>query len=422
MTAGNRKISRKETKQRRQTQVCKTYQLKIDKSKLNQKTISHLNSLFLEYKWLYNHMLESDDLFNFDTKIKQVNVKTPNGNEERKIPHVSSQMKQGLNTRILDAIKALSSKKKKGAKVGKLKFKSQINTIFLKQYGYTHKLIDNKFVKIQGIKQKLRVRGIKQIPHNAELTTANLIKVGDDYYIRLTCFLPLEEKQVKNEAIGIDFGCSTQMTLSNGMKVSFETPVDNRLKKLDKKLSKQRKPKGQKQSNNYLKTRQKREKAYKKLTNKKNDIRHKIVSALTDNFSLISIQDENIKGWHKGKHGKKIQSTAIGGIIADLRNKSATTVVDRFFPSTQLCHSCGSKQKLSLWERSYDCPSCGQSYDRDVNAALNLLLEGMNKIPCKVTNKIPTERRKFTPAERETSVFLQNILTNISGVNVSFTH
>ena len=108
-------------------------------------------------------------------------VKTPDGDEERQIPHVSSQMKQGLNTRMVDAIKSLSSKKKKGQKVGKLKFKSQINTIFLKQYGYTHKLIDNKFVKIQGIKQKLNcgqsydrdvnaaknilLEGIKQIPY-----------------------------------------------------------------------------------------------------------------------------------------------------------------------------------------------------------------------------------------------------------------
>jgi putative transposase len=413
MTAGSRKISRKETKLRRQNQVCKTYQLKIDKSKLNQKTKQHLKSLFNEYKWLYNHMLADDDIFNFDTKIKDVIVKTPDGDEERSIPHVSSQMKQGLNTRMVDAIKSLSAKKKKGQKVGKLKFKSQVNTVFLKQYGYTHKLIDNKFVKIQGIKQKLRVNGLKQIPHNAELTTANLVRVGDDYYIRLTCFLPLEEKQVKPDAaIGIDFGCSTQLTLSTGDKVSFEVPVSKKLRKLDKKLSKQKK-----RSNNYNKTKQKREKEYKKITNRKNDIRHKIVSALTNNFSVIAIQDENVKGWHKGRHGKKIQSTAIGGIISDLRSKSETVIVDRFFASTQLCHNCGSKQKIHLWDRVYDCPNCGQSYDRDVNAAMNILLEGMKQIPYEVTNEIPSERREFTPAERETS--LQEIFSNISCISLT---
>ena len=87
----------------------------------------------------------------------------------------------------------------------------------------------------------------------------------------------------------------------------------------------------------------------------------------------LGLWSSRIHAWHSGNHGKKVQYTSIGGIIGDLKHKSH--MVDRFFPSTQLCPSCENKQKLELSERTYSC-KCGYENDRDVKSAICIEKEG----------------------------------------------
>ena len=104
-----------------------------------------------------------------------------------------------------------------------------------------------------------------------------------------------------------------------------------------------------------------------------------------------------MESWKTTGHGKKIQFSAIGGIISALKNKAETPVViSKWYPSTQLCSSCGNKQKMDKRERTYLCPSCSAKMDRDVNAAINIEREGLN-------NLLPTGRREFKPVEIRTS-------------------
>ena len=84
-------------------------------------------------------------------------------------------------------------------------------------------------------------------------------------------------------------------------------------------------------------------------------------------------------------------------------------MVDRFFPSTQLCLSCGNNQKLSLSERIYSC-KCGYDSDRDFKSAICIEEEGIKQIPM--------DDREFTAREISPSAFL-NLLTNIDGIRVS---
>jgi len=157
-----------------------------------------------------------------------------------------------------------------------------------------------------------------------------------------------------------------------------------------------------------------REKAYSKVANKRRDIRNKVVNVLTRNFSMICMQDENIKGWQGSGHGKAVSRTAIGGITSALKNKAATpVVVDRFFPSSKTCSQCGEKKdRLEQWERVYECPRCGAVMDRDVNAAINMLQEGLKQL----NQKLPAERRKPMPLEGGTSGMM-GLLDRIPGVH-----
>ena len=90
----SRKESIKRTKDKRKSQTCKVYQVKVDSSKLSKTTRNSLKSLFLEGKWLYNSVLDFKDIKYYDTKTKEVLIKVKNNFEKRQLSTLSSQMKQ----------------------------------------------------------------------------------------------------------------------------------------------------------------------------------------------------------------------------------------------------------------------------------------------------------------------------------------
>jgi putative transposase len=249
------------------------------------------------------------------------------------------------------------------------------------------------------------MRGLEQIK-DTEIACATLVRKAGDYYLHITTYQTPEIKQV-NGSIGIDFGCETQLTFSNGIKVQFQVPISKRLKRLDRKIMKHNCP----QSNNKNKDKLERQKEYNKLTNRKNDIRHKLVSAITSNYKYVCFQDESIHAWHSGSHGKKVQFSGIGSILADLKHKAAAPLeVNKFFPSTKLCPKCGVKNHLMLEDRIYQC-SCGYKLDRDWKSAICIRDEAMK-------HYVPVEYRELTLGEISTSTFV-NTLNKINGIRVS---
>lgn len=177
-----RKETRKATRERRKSQVCKSYTLKVDSSHLNKTQKYFLNRIFIEAKWFYNHILNQENVF--DSQIRKNNtaqIKVIDHFEARELKFLSSQMKTDLHERVCNAIKALSKLKQHNFSVGKLQFKPEINSIGLKQYGVTWKIEGNR-IKIQGLKTPIRVNGLKQIPDACEFTCAQLVRKPSGYY------------------------------------------------------------------------------------------------------------------------------------------------------------------------------------------------------------------------------------------------
>jgi putative transposase len=408
----DRYTAKKLTKKRRLSQVCHTFEIKVDKSHLSDVTKKHLANLFIEAKWYYNYCLSHKNIDDSDTKIKSVPVKISKKKEEekyedRKFKVLSSQMKQSIKTRLWNNLVSLSALKKKGFKVGWLKFKKQINSIPLKQNNVTFCIdFEKNKMRIQGLKPWIKVIGLNQITDNYEVANATLVKKANDYYFNITTFEMKPERNLEDDSIGIDFGCETQLTFSNGIKLEFQVPISKRLKRLDRKIMKKKrshsKKKHQDQTN--------RLKEYNKIKNKKADIRKKVVSIVVNTYKYVCFQNESIHAWHSGNHGKKIQNSSIGIILSDLKSKSEVPIeIDKFFPSTQLCPVCGSKNKLSLSERIYEC-ECGLKEDRDVKSAICIEREGMNLIPM--------EHRDFKAREILSSTFF-NKLSKINNIKVS---
>jgi putative transposase len=234
-------------------------------------------------------------------------------------------------------------------------------------------------------------------------------------------FAPKQILNPANESIGIDFGCENQLTLSNGEKIKYSVPVNKRIKILDKKLARQRrqaglgkqakrKKKGEKTetektteeeksrySKNHIKTLKMRQQEYQKLTNKRNEQKNQIVNRLVKSYRTICFQDESLAAWAQSGHGKKIQFSAIGGIISGLQRKAVTPiVVDKYYPSTQLCSmpDCDNKQDMPLDCRVYICQSCKNEIDRDINSAISIEKEGLKQL-----DLILAERKDFKPME-----------------------
>ena len=217
--AKNKQISltKQETADRRANQICKTFTVKIQQNQLSKLQKEELKMIFVEAKWFYNDILnwskdENNKIWNYNTKTKKVVKKDEDGNNVSvNLKYLKSSMKQSLLKRMCSNIKVLSTLKKRGFKIGVLKFKKEINCIELKQNGVTHRIVSKNRMKIQGVSGHILVNGLKQLKPTMEIANAKLLNKPDGYYISITTFSNKEDVEIKEknrEAIGIDFGCS----------------------------------------------------------------------------------------------------------------------------------------------------------------------------------------------------------------------
>lgn len=412
--AKNRRIAqtRQATVKRRRLQAAKTYQLKIVSNKLSAKQEQALNQAFLQAKWFTNdviHHLEDGKLNDYVSSVKSVEVRLGSHSdtyETRKLTHLGAQVKQAIVSRVGDSLTALKALKNKGNKVGRLRYVKEVDSLPLNQYGNTHRIVNDTTVHIVKI-GRVKVRGLQQIPQDAEFATATLNRKPDGYYVHLTVFIPVsvDLSWETRPDVGIDLGIADTLITSVGHKYRVRVEVPSRLKGLQRKLARQ-----QKGSRNYIKTVHAIRREYQKISNVKNDHAHKIVHELLSTSGIVFMQDEMIHHWHSGWFGKQVQVSILGRLKARLMNHPRVCVVDKGCATTQLCPECGRLNKHTLDKRVYRC-SCGYVEDRDVHSARNMLVFGMDKHN---VVKSPGVERASTLVEREASA------TEPSGAVVSF--
>jgi putative transposase len=290
-------------------------------------------------------------------------------------------MKQGILSRTIGSIRSLCALKKKGKKVGRLKFKSFVSSIPLKQHGNTYSILDSKHIHIQNIDEPLRVHGIDQL-QGLELANANFVQRAGDYYLLVTCY---RDKQPEPEqplpVAGIDFnieaGC--QMVLDCNIAIGFDEQPPVRVKKFQKDIARKDRTNKALGRSKYTKNRNKSKKGcqkeHRRATNIKANIRQQMMSILKRTFKVLCTQVECFKGWQK-LWGKRILGTALAGIMKQLNQLPTTRLVERFIPTTSECSSCHCRgERLPLDQKVFVCshPECGLVINRHVNAALNMI-------------------------------------------------
>ena len=368
---------------KRTSQVCRVFTVKVQHNHLNKLQKQQLKMMFVEAKWMYNYILnlsQDENIDVFKLKYSDLNSITHLDKDknviEVNLQYLSSQMKQSVFESILTNIKNLSKAKEKGLKTGKLKFISEYTSINLKQANVTHKIISKNRVKLQGMKKPLRVNGLKQILSlkNYDLANAKLIQKCNDYYIAFTVYTEKEIKDKPKKIIGIDLGCQTSVTLSDGRKFHCRVEESEYCKNLRRKMNR-----CEKGSSNKYKLRKKYIKANAKSINRKNDFAKQLNHILKE--YIVIMQDEQISQWKRYRHGKSVQFGILGRIKSLLKENENTIVLSKWFPTTKLCTCCGEKVQLKLHDRTFICPVCGHKEDRDVHAARNMIWLYEN-IPC----------------------------------------
>ena len=229
--------------------------------------------------------------------------------------------------------------------------------------------------------------------HKANIRNATLSKLScGEFYLSILVDGDLIHKGVKDtdNCIGIDLGVKDFVITSEGEvfnNLHFKKNETKKLKKLQKQLS--RKQKGSKNRN---KARIKLAKLYKKINDKKQYYLHYVSNTLINENQVICMEDLNVKGMLKNhKLAESISEMNFGEFKKVLEYKARwynrkIVYVDRFYPSSKTCSCCGHIYKeLSLNEREWTCPECSAKHDRDINAAVNILNEGMRLVGSSTT-------------------------------------
>ena len=250
------------------------------------------------------------------------------------------------------------------------------NSIKLDLINKTITLPKLKDVSIRGYRTKKEFNGL--------IKSAVIRKEGDKYYVSVL----VEENIIipqfnSNSIVGIDLGIKNFLVTSHNEKIKNTIKFnEKRLRGLQRWLSRCKLG-----SKNRYKIKLKIQKLFMKIKNARKFLLHTITNKLIKENDIIAVESLDVKGMQQNHYiAKSLTKNPISEIIRILNykaiwNNKRLIEVDRYYPSSQLCNVCGyqNRKVKDLSVRSWQCPQCGHIHDRDLNAAINIMLEGLKK-------------------------------------------
>jgi putative transposase len=204
------------------------------------------------------------------------------------------------------------------------------------------------------------------------------------YHVSFAAELEATSLPIQHCSVGVDVGLTHLATLSTGEKIQNPKRYHARLRYLRRQqrcLARR-----QKGSRRREKQRLRVARVHARVRQERQFALHALTTRLVSEFDLICIEDLNVKALARGRHARAIQDAAFSEIRRQLTYKSEWSgrvleIVDRRYPSSKTCSECGYRRdELRLDERHWQCPKCGTLHDRDINAARNVLAEGLRQL------------------------------------------
>ena len=263
----------------------------------------------------------------------------------------------------------------------------------LKSFATTNKFggleISENYIVIKKI-GKVRAKISQKVEDVSKVTNVEIRKQGDGkYYVCLTTTKEIKNMSIKPiRILGLDYksdGLYMDSDGNIGTNHRYFRQSEKKIAKIQRNLEKKRGGiQGKENSNNYNKQLIKLDKAYTKIKNQRKDNLHKLSTHLAEKYDAIAVEDMSMKEIVQERKLHLGKSTYDNGYYDFLRmleyklkeRGKMLIKINRYYPSTKKCSSCGKIKNMNLDERIYECPSCGLKIDRDLNAAINIKKEG----------------------------------------------
>ena len=233
-----------------------------------------------------------------------------------------------------------------------------------------------KEVKFRGYRNKTNFIG--------NIKSAVIRRQANKYYVSVLVEEPLILPEfIPRSIVGLDLGIKDLIITSYNEKIEnnlSSLEVKNKIKGLQKRLSRCKSG-----SKNRYKIKLKLQRAYRKLKNIRKYLIHDVTNKLVKENDIIVMEDLNIKGMYQlNSIAKSLTNIPLAEIKRVLEYKckwqnNKLLTINRFYPSSQTCSVCGyqNKKVKNLAIRSWECPKCGSLHDRDINASINIMFEGL---------------------------------------------
>jgi putative transposase len=272
--------------------------------------------------------------------------------------------------------------KRKGKKVGFPKFKSRKN----KRWSFR---LNNDKIDVADhalyVPKLGWVNMAESLRFEGKLMGAVVSRQADRWYVSIAVEMDMPTPcTFSKRSVGADLGVKTLVRLSDGGRCENQVllrPELNHLMRLNRRLARR-----QKDSQRWHKARQQLARFHERIANQRADYLQKKTTAMAKTYQVIGLEDLNVEGMVRNhKLALSLADASFGEIQRQLIYKSnwfggRVVLVDRFFPSSQLCSTpgCdGRNSELTLEDREWTCPKCGVTHDRDLNAARNIEKEAL---------------------------------------------
>lgn len=349
-----------------------SYKYKLYKNR----NTKHLDKMLCEASFVWNHALALQKRY-YRIYSKYIGVNRMQAHFAKRIKRnlLASQTTQEIIERLDITYKRFFNHK--STRPPKFKKAKDFSSFVFKQCGFG--LNGNK-VRINRINKTFKFFLSRAYTGNVKRVAFKRSKLGEYYLIVVTDAVSAPIRKSHNGAsVGIDFGLKTYITLSDGSTIQNPRFLKSGLPKLrhkSRKLSL-----CQKGSNNRERRRKDLCREYERIVNKRNDWQWKLAHKLCRKYDRIFLEDLRLSDMTK-HWGRKMSDLAHAEFVTKLEyvaSKYGVVVhkIDRYYPSSKTC-TCGYINKeLTLSDRKWICPECGEVHDRDLLAANNILRQGI---------------------------------------------